>query len=103
MEDPKITYWSHRVMRHRSQANDVEYAVHEVYFDGEDRATGWTKDAVSPRMISVAALREWIVERLALPDDGVSCGGQGYTYHHADFEMWLRCFDKEPLEYDSDL
>jgi hypothetical protein len=86
-------------MRHRVAGGVTEYAIHDVYFDHEDRPTSWTAQARSPRLGSPAALKGWIAAQLAAPDQGVVCGDLGYEHHHADFQLWLTHLDEPVLDY----
>lgn len=47
-----MDYWNYRVMRQvvntkRSIGKVVSFGIHEVFYDGKDKVTGWTKDAVA--------------------------------------------------------
>jgi hypothetical protein len=94
------SYYESRVMRHSRSDGMIEYAIHEVYFAAHGKVTGYTEDALSPRLPSVAALRAWLDEaaQSAAP---VTCGDLGYTYGAAAVVEWRRYLEEEPLDYDS--
>ena len=53
--------WNHRVIRRVRNPNGNEeetfHALHEVYYDEQDRIKGWTKDAMAPIGETVEELR----------------------------------------------
>jgi tetratricopeptide (TPR) repeat protein len=92
-------YYQPRVMRHARSDGTVEFAIHEVYFAPHGKVDGYTKAALSPRLPSVAALREWLEETLQSAPS-VTCGDLGYTYSESDFTQWLQHLQEEPLDYE---
>jgi hypothetical protein len=95
------SYYEPRVMRHARGDGTVEYAIHEVYFASHGKVDGYTQDALSPRLPSVAALREWLEEALQTATS-VTCGDLGYTYGEANLTQWLRYLREEPLDDEGD-
>ncbi len=42
-----MSHWNYRVMR-RTYENEVSYSIHEVYYNDDGKATGWTQDESGP-------------------------------------------------------
>lgn len=90
-------YYGPRVMRRARADGTFDFAIHEMYFASHGKVAGYTKQALSPRLPSVAALRSWLegAVKAATP---VTCGDLGNTYGERDFTLWLRYLQEEPLD-----
>ena len=70
--------WDYRVVRKRyEQTGDQFYAIHEVFFDEEDRAWGCTKEAVTPMAESLEDLVKEVlgfVQALFQANEDCDCG-----------------------------
>ena len=69
--------WDYRVVRKRGQAGDLLYAVHEVFYDEENRAWACTEEPVLPMGESLDGLRKEFLMHLAAvveADEGCDCG-----------------------------
>ena len=96
-------YWQPRVMAHHKPDGSVAYAIHEVYFDTDDRVIDYSQQALSPLMPSPAELRDWILAQLPTPSGGVVCGDQGHAYDDEDLALWLEEVDVAPIEYEPEI
>jgi hypothetical protein len=89
------------VMRHRSGNGNVEYAIHEVYFNADDQPVTWTEDALSPRESTLDGLRmklEAIRDRMG-EDEEVQIGDLDYSYVKEDLDDMMWSFSKLVLDY----
>jgi len=70
--------WDYRVVRKRhEQTGETFYAVHEVFYDEENRAWDCTKEPVLPMGESLEGLRKEFLMHLAAiveADEGCDCG-----------------------------
>lgn len=96
-------YWQPRVMAHHKSDGSVAYAIHDVYFDTDNRVTDYSQHALSPLMPSPAELRDWILAQLPTPSGGVVCGDQGHAYDDEDLALWLEEVDVAPIEYEPEI
>lgn len=86
-------------MEHGCDGNITEYAIHEVYF-GENRyPVSYTVDALSPRFVSVAGLKECLLGCLQQDKEEFVMGDCSYTYEKSQIEFWLEFIDEPPLCY----
>lgn len=62
-----MNYWNYRVIRTSFNIGEsspfFEYHIHEVYYDGNDKPTSWTKDPIGPSGDTLEGL-EWDVKSL---------------------------------------
>lgn len=89
-------------MRHRKEVGHEEYAIHEVYFDADGQVQRYTRDALSPREASIAALRATLISFLEQDGEEVLIGDLGYAYSNEDIEWWLEHIDDAPLDYEQE-
>jgi len=87
------------VMRHRREGH-LEYAIHDVYFEGANRVSGYTEQARSPRFATTEELKAWIVATLKDESGFVVCGDLGYEHSHTDLELWLVHIDDPPIDWE---
>lgn len=100
MASDNIAYFEPRVMRHRKETGEEEYAVHDVYFSDDGRVLRYTRDALSPREPTVEQLRAALVRFLAEGEDAITTGDLNYTYDREDVEDWLKSLEAPPIDYD---
>lgn len=98
--DERDSYWEPRVMRHHYEDGSEEYAIHEVYFDGNGNVKRYTQDALSPRGPSLDELRDSLVCLIEENAEEVTAGDLGYFYHRTYIEEWIRCLDDPVVDYD---
>jgi hypothetical protein len=98
----RIAYYAPRVMRHRIDEGRCEYAIHDLYFDADDKVTTYTKAARSNRFSTVAELKAWIVEVLPKAENGIVCGDLGYSHSAYHLSHWLEHVDDPVIDYASD-
>jgi hypothetical protein len=98
MESKPTRHFEPRVLRHHAAAGDVEYAVHEVYFDDDGRVLGYTEDALSPRQPSLEQLREALLRLLAEGVTTIRTGDLSYEHDSEYVEEWLACLNTQPID-----
>lgn len=95
-----IDYFQPRVMRHLTLDGEVEYAIHDVYFNRRGEVVLWTDAARSDRASSVAALKQKILDLVQSGVDEAVCGDIGYAHLRSHFEHWLEHIDDDVIPYE---
>src|SRR4051812_16987433 len=79
----------YRVVRHRLETGDEEFAIHEVYFSADGQVQGYTEDALSPHVSSLTELKAVLQSLLELPGEEVLTGDLNYAYEKVAIEEML--------------
>ncbi len=96
-----VKYWDVRAVRHRSPDGVSLYAIHEVYFDGNDKALAMTEDALSACALSVSELKKQIQHLLAKGTGQVRSGDLQYDYDREYVEDWVDACDAPVIDRES--
>ena len=71
-----MSYWNYRIFRHTKDGEEW-FAIHECYYDENNKVTGWTTRQIDPYGDSVEELKDVL-------------------------EMMYEALDKPVLEYDDE-
>lgn len=86
-------------MRHVGEGQPDEYAIHEVYLNEKGEVVTYTREALSPRVLSVEALEAVLERLLAGEGNTVRCGDLGQVYDKATVEDWLSQIHRPVIDY----
>jgi hypothetical protein len=102
VEGKELAYWRPQVMGHVGSDGRVEYAFHDVYFEGDGSVITYTLAARSMRRGSVAKLETWVRDNLERARDGIVCGDLGYVHSDQDLALWLDHIRDPPIQFETD-